>query len=250
MINKDITGRVHALESFGLVDGPGVRFVVFLQGCTMRCKYCHNPDTWDKCGGEVKTAEELFNNVYKYRNYWGDKGGVTVSGGEPLLQMEFVTELFKLAKEKNIHTVIDTSGQPFCRDEEWLEKFEELMKVTDLVMLDLKEMDSEKHRELTGFGNENILDMARWLSDNGKDMWLRHVLVPELTDDEAGLIEMDKFISSLNNVKRVEILPYHTLGLAKWQSLGIKYPLDGVRTPTADEKKRAEQLLHIENYTE
>lgn len=250
MINKDITGRVHALESFGLVDGPGVRFVVFLQGCTMRCKYCHNPDTWDKCGGEVKTAEELFNNVYKYRNYWGDKGGVTVSGGEPLLQMEFVTELFKLAKEKNIHTVIDTSGQPFCRDEEWLEKFEELMKVTDLVMLDLKEMDSEKHRELTGFGNENILDMARWLSDNGKDMWLRHVLVPELTDDEAGLIEMDKFISSLNNVKRVEILPYHTLGLAKWQSLGIKYPLDGVRTPTADEKKRAERLLHIENYTE
>ena len=250
MINKDITGRVHALESFGLVDGPGVRFVVFLQGCTMRCKYCHNPDTWDKCGGEVKTAEELFNNVYKYRNYWGDKGGVTVSGGEPLLQMEFVTELFKLAKEKNIHTVIDTSGQPFCRDEEWLEKFEELMKVTDLVMLDLKEMDSEKHRELTGFGNENILDMARWLSDNGKDMWLRHVLVPELTDDEAGLIEMDKFISSLNNVKRVEILPYHTLGLAKWQSLGIKYPLDGVRTPTADEKKRAEELLHIENYTE
>ena len=250
MINKDITGRVHALESFGLVDGPGVRFVVFLQGCTMRCKYCHNPDTWDKCGGEVKTAEELFNNVYKYRNYWGDKGGVTVSGGEPLLQMEFVTELFKLAKEKNIHTVIDTSGQPFCRDEEWLEKFEELMKVTDLVMLDLKEMDSEKHRELTGFGNENILDMARWLSDNGKDMWLRHVLVPELTDDEAGLIEMDKFISSLNNVKRVEILPYHTLGLVKWQSLGIKYPLDGVRTPTADEKKRAEELLHIENYTE
>ncbi len=211
----------------------------------MRCKYCHNPETWSM-GGEEWTAKELFERAYRYRSYWGkgaEKGGITVSGGEPLLQMEFVTELFELAKQKGVHTAIDTSGQPFCRDEEFLKKFDRLMRVTDLVILDLKEMDSEKHKALCGFHNENILDMARYLSDNSKPLWLRHVLVPGVTDYEKGLYDLARFSDGLKTVLKKEILPYHTLGLFKWEKLGIAYPLEGVRTPTAEEVKKAESIF-------
>ena len=184
----NLIGHVHSLESFGSVDGPGVRFVVFLQGCALRCKYCHNPETWACEGGEEYTPEALFQKVYRYRNYWGKKGGVTVSGGEPLRQMEFLTAFFQLARKKGVHTALDTAGQPFRpEDPEYLAAFDTLMASTSLVILDLKEIDSEKHRQLTGKDNANILAMARRVSDLGVPLWIRHVLVPGLTDDEEGL---------------------------------------------------------------
>ena len=246
--NKEITGRVHSLESFGLVDGPGVRFVVFLQGCRMRCQYCHNPETWDRTGGEVWTADKLFERVYRYRRYWGKNGGLTVSGGEPLLQMEFVTELLRLAKAHGVHTALDTSGNCFSTDPAFLEPFRALMAVTDLVILDLKEMDEEKHRALTGWSSENILALSRYLSENGHDMWIRHVLVPGLTDDPEGLEQLSRWIQSLETVRRVEVLPYHTLGVFKWKQLGISYPLEGVRTPTQEEVAQAARILLTDQY--
>lgn len=245
-------GFVHSMETFGLVDGPGVRFVVFLQGCRMRCRYCHNPETWKLEGGTPWTADKLFSHVYRYKSYWNKKGqpngGITVSGGEPLLQIDFVTEFFKKAREKGVHTALDTAGNPFTLEEPFISKFEELMKVTDLVILDFKEIDNEKHKKLTGCPNDNIVQMAKWLSDHGKDMWLRHVLVPDLTDDEEGLVRTRDLIRELKTVKRVEVLPYHTLGLFKWQKLGIPYTLDGVRTPTAEEVKKAEEILEVSKY--
>lgn len=250
MPSSDSFGRVHSLESFGSVDGPGVRFVVFLQGCAMRCRYCHNPETWSG-GGTEWTAKALLDKALHYRSYWGKNcrnGGITVSGGEPLLQMEFLTEFFRLAHQKGVHTTLDTAGQPFREEPEFLAAFDRLLEVTDLVMLDLKEMDEERHKALTGHGNRNILAMARYLSDHGTAMWIRHVLVPDLTDDEAGLIQMDQFIRSLNTVDRVEVLPYHTLGRFKWERLGIPYSLDDARIPTQEEVRRAEELLHVSEY--
>ncbi len=247
---KNIVGHVHSIETFGSVDGPGVRFVAFMQGCNMRCKYCHNPETWSM-GGEEWTPSQLFERAWKYHNYWGknlESGGVTVSGGEPLLQIEFVTEYFKIAKENGVHTALDTSGQPFSRDKSFLDKFDEMLRYTDLVILDFKESDSSKHRILTGHDNENIFDMARYLSDRAIPMWIRHVLVPELTDDEEDLKKMADFIAELNTVKRVEVLPYHTLGLFKWDKLGIEYPLKDARTPSDDEVKKAEEILQTDKY--
>ena len=241
-------GHVHSLESFGSVDGPGVRFVVFLQGCALRCKYCHNPETWATDCGEEWTAEQLFQRVYRYRNYWGKKGGITVSGGEPLRQMEFLTKFFTLAHKKGVHTALDTAGQPFRTDPEYLSEFDRLMDVTSLVILDLKEIDPEKHRQLTGKDNSNILAMAQHISDLGVPLWIRHVLVPGLTDDEDGLRRTAEFISSLKTVQRVEVLPYHTLGLFKWQKLGITYPLPDAVPPTAEQVRRAEELLEVHKY--
>lgn len=238
------------MESFGSADGPGVRFIVFLQGCNMRCKYCHNPETWShEEGCETYDIDTLLKHALKYRAYWGKdgkKGGVTVSGGEPLLQIEFVTEFFRELKKKGVHTAIDTSGQPFSDSEEYLEKFDKLLEVCDLVMLDLKEFDLEKHKKLTGFSNENILKMARYLSDKGVGMWIRHVLVPRLTDGKEDLINMGEFIKTLKTVERVEVLPYHTLGVFKWENLKIKYPLEGIKPPTAEDMKLAKQYLGIE----
>ncbi|MCD7928769.1 MAG: pyruvate formate lyase-activating protein [Clostridiales bacterium] len=245
-IDPQTIGHVHSLESFGLVDGPGVRFVVFLQGCRMRCQYCHNPETWTTEGGTDWTAQALFQRVWRYRNYWGKQGGVTVSGGEPLLQLDFLTAFFALAKEKGVHTVLDTAGNPFTRGEPFFSRFRQLMEVTDLVMLDLKQTDPAAHKALTGWDNDNILDMARYLSDTGKPMWVRRVLVPGLTDDPAELTRLKAFLDSLNTVERVEILPYHTLGTFKWDNLGIPYPLEGVPTPTEEQVAQAEALLGIE----
>ena len=241
-------GYVHSLESFGSVDGPGVRFVVFLQGCALRCKYCHNPETWAE-GGTPWTPEQLFQKVWRYRNYWGKKGGITVSGGEPLRQMDFLTEFFALARAKGVHTALDTAGQPFRPDDPaYLARFDQLMAHTSLVILDLKEMDPERHRQLTGKDNGNILAMARHISDLGVPLWIRHVLVPGLTDDEAGLTQMAAFLRSLKTVERVEVLPYHTLGLFKWQKLGIPYPLPEAVPPTAEQVQRAEALLEVHRW--
>lgn len=183
-------GNIHSIETFGSADGPGVRYLIFLKGCNMRCKYCHNPDTWAKTEGEMKTPEEILAQALRYKNYWGKKGGITVSGGEALLQIDFVIELFTLAKEKGVNTCLDTSGNPFTREEPFYSKFEKLMEVTDLFMLDIKEIDEEEHKKLTGQTNANILDMARCLSEHGKKMWIRHVLVPGITDDEGQLMRL------------------------------------------------------------
>ncbi|MBQ3089766.1 MAG: pyruvate formate lyase-activating protein [Oscillospiraceae bacterium] len=249
MHQSQVTGQVHSIETFGLVDGPGVRSVIFLQGCPMRCQYCHNPETWSHHGGATWSAQVLFDRVYRFHNYWRNNGGITVSGGEPLLQIDFVTELFRLAKAKGVHTALDTSGILYTKKEPFYSKFQELMKVTDLVLLDLKEIVPERHKVLTGFRNEPILAMARKLSDLGIDMWIRHVLVPGHTDDPDGLREMDEFIQSLKTVRRVEILPYHTLGQPQWERMGVPYPLDGVPSPTKEEVQKAEELLHTDRYT-
>lgn len=237
------TGKIHSFETFGAVDGPGIRYVVFLKGCAMRCKYCHNPDTWSMAGAQEMTAQELFDKAYRYKGYWGKDGGITVSGGEALLQIEFVTEFFKLAKANGVHTTLDTSGQPFEMEAEYLDKFNELMDVTDLFILDLKHSDDEAHRELTGHSNQNILELARYLSDHNKDMWIRHVLVPGITDSENNLVAIREFVKSLKSVKRFEVLPYHTFGVFKWEKLGMDYSLTNVDAPTKEEVERANQIL-------
>ncbi len=238
-------GRVHSFETFGLVDGPGVRFVAFLQGCSMRCMYCHNPETWSgKCGIRM-SAKQLFDKAYRYKNYWGKDGGITISGGEALLQIDFVTEVFEIAKKNRVHTALDTSGVTFSMSAEYLEKFNRLMDVTDLVILDLKAMNSGLHKELTGHKNEQILEMARYLSDMGKPMWVRHVLVPGFTDQKSELLALRDFLHELKNIERVEILPYHTLGRSKWEKLGMEYPLEGVRTPSDEEVAKAERILGL-----
>lgn len=235
-------GFVYSFESMAAVDGPGLRFVVFLQGCKMRCKYCHNPETWS-LDGESFSPEDILKKALRYRAYWKNNGGVTVSGGEPLLQIEFVTELFKLLKENGVHTAIDTSGQPFSDDNEFLTKFDELLKYTDLFLLDLKEFDEQKHKALTGFSNKNILEMAKYLSDKGNSMWIRHVLVPGITDSEEDLKKLSEFIKSLKTVEKVEVLPYHTLGVSKWEKLGISYPLKNILPPTETELKNSINIL-------
>lgn len=240
---SEIKGRIHSVESFGSADGPGVRYIVFLKGCNMRCQYCHNPDTWAKDGGELMTPEEVLKKALRYKAYWKEKGGITVSGGEALLQIDFVTELFRLAKENGVNTCLDTSGNPFSMEEPFKSKFDELMKYTDLFMLDIKHMDDTAHRKLTGQTNQNILEMAAYLSDHGKAMWIRHVLVPGITTEEDGLHRLRSFLDTLKTVERVEVLPYHTLGVFKWKELGIPYQLEGVDPPTKEQIDRAKEIL-------
>lgn len=244
-------GIIHSTESFGSVDGPGVRFIVFLQGCQMRCQFCHNPDTWNLSSDTSyeATPEEMLTQAMRYRSYWKNGGGITVSGGEPLLQIDFLTEFFRLAKENGIHTTLDTSGNPFTREQPFFGKFEKLMEYTDLILLDIKHIDALGHQRLTGCDNENILDLARYLSDIGKPIWIRHVLVPERNDKDEYLIRLDKFLKTLTNIKRIEILPYHTFGVPKWELLGIPYPLDAINPPSKELITYANELLHTAEYT-
>ncbi|WP_025730284.1 pyruvate formate-lyase-activating protein [Atopobacter phocae] len=248
-MSESTVGYVHSTESFGSVDGPGIRFVSFLQGCRMRCEFCHNPDTWNIGGGKPFTPRELLDEALKYKEFWGDKGGVTVSGGEPLLQLDFLIEYFKLAKSEGVHTALDTCGMPFTYDEPFFSKFDELMDYTDLVLYDIKHIRSDLHRKLTGWPNENILEMGRFLSKKRVPVWVRHVLVPERSDYDEYLIELDEFVKTLDNVYKVEILPYHTMGRYKWENLGIKYTLDGIEPPTEDRVINARNLLHTSEYT-
>lgn len=236
-------GVVHSIETFGSVDGPGVRFLIFLKGCKLRCKYCHNPDTWDKKGGTLMSADEILDMAERYRSYWGSDGGITVSGGEPLLQLEFLTELFKKAKERGINTCIDTAAQPFTREEPFFSGFNELMQYTDLLLVDIKHIDPQEHIKLTGLPGENIKDCLKYLSEIGKSVWIRHVLVPGITDKEEYLIRTREFIDTLSNVKRIEILPYHSMARVKYEELGIPYPLEGVGEPSEEEILMAEKIL-------
>ena len=241
-------GYIHSLESFGSVDGPGVRYVIFTAGCAMRCQFCHNPDTWKMQSGTLYTADELIEKALRYRSYWGSKGGITVSGGEPLLQMDFLTELFQRAKEEGIHTTLDTSGNPFTKEEPFLKKFKTLMNVTDLVMLDIKQIDDQAHRQLTGCTNQNILEMAEYLSEIEKPVWIRHVLVPSRNDQDEALSRLDGFVKTLSNVERFEVLPYHTLGVYKWKELGLDYPLEGIDPPGQALIDHANAMLHTADY--
>ena len=223
-----MTGYIHSTESFGTVDGPGIRFVVFMQGCPMRCLYCHNPDTWELGGGKAVTAEELIGEFEKNRAFYKN-GGITVSGGEPLLQTEFVTELFRLARERGIHTCLDTSGIGYSEEsEESKRRVTELMKYTDIVMLDVKHIDPVSHKRLTGRENHGILAFAKFIDSLGVEIWIRHVVVAGYTDGEGDLFALGEFIGRLKNLKALDVLPYHTLGVAKYRELGIPYPLDGL----------------------
>ncbi len=232
-------GYVHSLESFGTVDGPGVRFVVFMQGCPLRCQYCHNPDTWKLEGGTAYSPEEIIWQFRKNKAFYS-KGGITVTGGEPLLQINFLIELFKLAKQQGIHTCLDTSGVTY-RDGD--KKLDELMKYTDLVMLDIKHINSREHKKLTGVPNEHILAFARYLNRIDMPLWIRHVLVPGITDNEDYLYELGQFIASINNVRMVDVLPYHTLGITKYKNLGIEYPLEGVEAATKEQALEAKKII-------
>ena len=242
-------GYIHSIETFGSVDGPGVRFIVFMQGCPMRCQYCHNPDSWKTRVGEQLTTDELLEKALRYRTYWGDKGGITVSGGEALMQMEFVTELFEKAHAMGINTCLDTSAQPFTRKSPWFDNFQKLMAVTDTILLDIKHIDNEEHRKLTRFSNENILDCARYLSEIAKPVWIRHVLVPGITDNDEYLTQTRDFIRTLHNVERVEILPYHGLGAMKYKDLGIDYPLKDLESPSVERVQNAKKILECDKYT-
>jgi len=248
-MSNQVVGLVNSVESFGGVDGPGLRYIVFLQGCAMRCKYCHNPETWalESNKATPKTPAEVLEAALRYKSYWKNGGGITVSGGEALLQIDFLVEFFKLCKEKGVNTCLDTSGNPFVRTEPFFSKFEELCKYTDLFMLDIKQIDDEKHKALTGWSNKNILDLAQYLSENGKHMWIRHVLVPGITTDEEDLQKLADFIATLKTVDKVEILPYHSLGVPKYEKMGIKYSLDGVTAPSREQIARAEDILGIKH---
>ncbi len=235
--------RIHSIESFGSVDGPGIRFVIFLKGCAMRCQYCHNPDTWDRAGGNLRSVDEVLAQALRYRSYWGEKGGITVSGGEALLQIRSLTELFRKAKALGINTCLDTSAQPFSRETTNFSTFEELMNYTDLILLDIKHIDSNAHKQLTGWKNENILDCARYLSDIKKPVWIRHVLVPGINDDDDSLYKLRKFLDSLGNIERVEVLPYHDLGVYKWEQLSLPYALSEVKPPTEENLLHARKIL-------
>lgn len=232
-------GYIHSIETFGTVDGPGVRYVVFFQGCPMRCKYCHNPDTWKKEDGTLTDTEEIIERFERNREFY-TTGGITATGGEPMLQIDFLTELFSKAHEKGIHTCLDTSGIMYHGQEE----VEELMKVTDLVMLDIKHINDMEHKELTGHSNENVLKFAEYLNDISKPVWIRHVVVPEITYDEGELTQFAKYIKRFSNVEKVEILPYHAMGKVKYDNLGIEYSLKDTPQLTKEEKRRAEEIVN------
>lgn len=242
--NLDTIGFIHSTESFGTVDGPGIRFVVFMQGCPMRCKYCHNPDTWqiatkdNPSGSTSRTVSDLLKEYNGYKEFT-KHGGITVTGGEPLMQIDFVIDLFTECKKQGIHTCLDTSGITFNpNNDEIIEKFNRLVEVTDLVMLDIKHIDKEKHFDLTNQDNTNILAFAQYLKEKKVIVWIRHVVVPGITDDQKYLFKLGQFLGDLNNIKALDVLPYHTMGKVKYQQIGMEYPLGD--TPALDKDKAIE----------
>jgi len=233
-------GYIHSTESFGTVDGPGVRFVVFFQGCPMRCKYCHNPDTWKFSGGREVTVKELMEEYDSYKEFLHN-GGITATGGEPLAQPEFLAEFFRTAKEKGVHTCLDSSGAVY--NPEHHEKIDEVLKYTDLVMLDIKHIDNEEHKKLTGFENTNILKFAEHLRDLNIPVWIRHVVVPGITDNHDELFRLGEYISTLTNLKALDILPYHDMAKSKYKELGLEYPLGDTPPLSKDEAQKARDVV-------
>ena len=238
-----IKGYIHSIETCGTVDGPGLRYVIFLQGCPMRCQYCHNPDTWEPGKGTQMTVdkalEKFYSNLPFYKN-----GGVTVTGGEPMMQIDFLIELFTKLKKDKIHTCLDTSGIMFQPDNSvMMEKIEQLMEVTDLVMLDIKHIDDEKHKKLTSHSNERILAFAKYLDEKNISMWVRHVVVPGITLYKDYLERLGEFIATLNNVKALDVLPYHSMGKVKYENLKMEYPLKDTREATKQEAVAAKNII-------
>lgn len=239
--DKNTMARIHSIETMGTVDGPGLRFVVFFQGCHLRCKYCHNRDTWDTCVGQVICLNDLSQKITNYSNYFkASNGGVTLSGGEPLLQQDFVISLLKELKKLHIHTAIDTSGMIDLTD-----KVKEIIDLCDLFLLDIKHINSDKCKELVGFSNEKELAFARYLSSINKPIWIRQVIIPSITDDYNDLIELKHFISSLKTIEKIELLKYHDMGKFKWDTLGYKYELENIRPATDEDIKRVKEILGI-----
>jgi pyruvate formate lyase activating enzyme len=236
-------GFIHSTESFGTVDGPGVRFVIFLQGCPMRCKYCHNPDTWEMHSGSVRSAESLIKEFQRNAPYYS-KGGITVTGGEALMQIDFLLELFTLAKERGIHTCLDTSGVTYRPGlSENNQKLDALMDLTDLVLLDIKHIDPDGHKDLTGHTNANILAFARHLDKKQIPVWIRHVIVPGITDDPVLLTRLGTFLGSLSNIQALDVLPYHIMGVTKYEKLDIPYPLKGVSPATKKQAAISKKII-------
>lgn len=234
-------GYIHSLESFGTVDGPGIRYVVFFQGCPLRCKYCHNPDTWELKKGKEMTADEILEKANGIREFLKG-GGITATGGEPLVQMDFLIELFKKAKEKyNFHTCLDTSGITFT--EKQIDKYNELIKYTDLVMLDIKHIDKQEHINLTGLKSDSVTDFAMFLSENNIPVWIRHVLVPGITQNDEHLYNLGRFIGNIKSLKAVDVLPYHDMGKTKYKALGLDYPLEGTPIPTKEDTLHAREII-------
>ena len=239
---NQVTGKIHSFESFGTVDGPGIRFVIFMQGCSLKCKYCHNRDTWDTNSGTKYTVDEVLEKILKSKTYiQASGGGVTISGGEPLLQAKFIIELFKQLKKYNIHTAIDTSGSLKITP-----IIEELLSYTDLVLLDIKHINNEKCINLTGVPNTNNLNFAKYLNEINLPVWIRQVIIPTITDDKNDLLELKEFISHLNNVEKIELLPYHNLGKFKWEKLNLEYPLLDLRIADSKDIEKANNLLGID----
>ena len=238
-----MNGYIHSFESFGTIDGPGVRFVVFFQGCPMRCLYCHNPDTWNINDGQQYSAEEIIDKIKRNLPFY-TSGGITASGGEPMMQIDFLIELFEFAKENNIHTCLDTSGAVYdSSNTELMEKIEKLSTLCDLVMLDIKHIDDDEHKKLTHHTNKNILEFAKFLDDRNVKLRIRHVIVPEITNKEEQLARLGKFLKDFKNIEKIEVLPYHTLGKAKYENMGMEYPLGDTPQLSDKDAKHALEII-------
>lgn len=231
---------IHSVDSFGTVDGPGIRLVLFMQGCPLRCQYCHNPDTWTPNIGKIYSVEDIIKKYDSCKEFLRN-GGVTATGGEPMLQTEFLTELFTRLKTLGVHTCLDTSGITFT--EQNRAKIDKLMSVTDLVMLDIKHINNDFHKVLTGKPNDNIKAFLKYLYEINKEVWIRHVLVPTMTDDEKSLFELGYFIGDFKNIKSLDILPYHKLGDSKYKMLGMEVPLQGIQEGTNDMALEARTVI-------
>ena len=239
--NEKYYAKVHSVESFGTVDGPGIRFVLFLQGCHLQCKYCHNRDTWNMQGGEYRSLEDIFNQIMRYKNYIYPNGGVTISGGEPLLQSKFIIELFTKLKEEGIHTCIDTSGMVVLTED-----IKKVLSLTDLVLLDIKHIDDKSCKKLVGRSNKLELEFAKYLSNNNIPVWIRQVIIPSITDKKEDLLKLKAFLSTLSNIKKLELLPYHELGKSKWKELGYNYELTNIRPATTTDIEKVKKILKNE----
>ncbi|MBP3041635.1 pyruvate formate lyase-activating protein [Bacillaceae bacterium Marseille-Q3522] len=242
-------GNIHSIETFGTVDGPGIRYVVFTQGCLLRCQFCHNADTWEIGTGKQMSVAEIITDLKSYLPFIESSGGgITVSGGEALLQIPFLIELFKECKKLGIHTAIDSSGGCYSTAPHFQKQLEELMQYTDLILLDLKHIDRKKHKALTGMVNDHILHFAQYLSDRKIPVWIRHVLIPTITENKEDLQKLSEFIGTLKNVEKIEVLPYHKLGIYKWEALGLDYPLKGIEPPTDESVEAAYKILSQYQY--
>ncbi len=241
-MEEKLLAKIHSFDTFGAVDGPGIRFIVFFQGCALRCKYCHNRDTWNTQSNNLYSVQDILSKVLKYKNYFiSSGGGVTLSGGDPLLQQDFVIELLLELKKHNIHTAIDTSGMFILND-----NVKKIIDLADLFLLDIKSINDEICKDLTGHSNKLELEFAQYLSDHNKKIWIRQVLIPDITDNKEDLLNLKNFLSTLNTVEKVDILPYHNLGKFKWEKLGITYPLENTRSATNEDTKRAKEILQID----